>query len=225
MKPYAPPHLASGPHPSTHPTPPTPPTHPPTRPPTCPPFGRALQQSFERGLVQAARSGHSWIVSGGTNTGVMALAGQALSEHKVTAVGFAPWGATLGREQLDDAPVGVADANFFAPETSGAVGETASEYSAHQRPNRPDGAAAEPNHSNFVFVDDGNVGGKAWGAEISMRALVEKVLSERYSVPLVLVVAEVSAASSSCVVTCPHRQPSAAVGNRRQPSVVVGSHL
>ena len=55
-----------------------------------------LQASFERGLVQAARSGRTWIMSGGTNTGVMALAGQALSEHKVTAVGFAPSGR-LGR--------------------------------------------------------------------------------------------------------------------------------
>ena len=136
--------------------------------------------------MQAARSGRSWIVSGGTNTGVMALAGQALSEHKVTAVGFAPWGATLGREQLD----GLGEA-AEGGDTSGTATAAVSEYSAHQRPNRPDGAAAEPNHSNFVFVDDGNIGGKAWGAEISMRALVEKVLCERYSVPLVLVVAEV----------------------------------
>ena len=104
----------------------------------------------------------------------------------MTAVGFAPWGATLGREQLD----GLGEA-AEGGDTSGTATAAVSEYSAHQRPNRPDGAAAEPNHSNLVFVDDGNIGGKAWGAEISMRALVEKVLCERYSVPLVLVVAEV----------------------------------
>ncbi|KAL1522794.1 hypothetical protein AB1Y20_017766 [Prymnesium parvum] len=148
-----------------------------------------LKASFERGLVHAARSGRTWIMSGGTNCGIMALAGQALAEHKATLVGITAWGATLGREQLESA-------------SEAAQGEEPPvvEYTAHQRPSKPGAAAVEPNHSCFVFVDDATCGTKAWGREMESRLMIEKALCERYDVPLVLVVVEGGAETVNAIL-------------------------
>ena len=51
-----------------------------------------VQTAFERGLMRAARSGNTWMITGGTDTGVMRLVGQAIANYaldNVTAVGWA----------------------------------------------------------------------------------------------------------------------------------------
>lgn len=52
-----------------------------------------VQTAFERGLMRAARSGNTWMITGGTDTGVMRLVGQAIANYaldNVTAVGIGP---------------------------------------------------------------------------------------------------------------------------------------
>ena len=61
-------------------------------------------------------------------------------------------------------------------------------YSAAGLRNGGDGARLEPNHSHFVLVDSGAVGGKAWGCEIPTRCAVESHICEHYHVPMVQVV-------------------------------------
>ena len=67
-----------------------------------------LQAAFERGLMRAARSGNTWIITGGTDSGVMKLIGQAIADYSadnVTAVGIATWGIVMNRHELEHGSV------------------------------------------------------------------------------------------------------------------------
>jgi hypothetical protein len=49
----------------------------------------------------------AWIITGGTDTGVMKLVGEAMREkdnHAVPVIGIGPWGATNGRGVSDTLP-------------------------------------------------------------------------------------------------------------------------
>ena len=63
-----------------------------------------LQRVFDRGLVAAASVTKAWIFTGGTDSGVMKLVGEAMHKYglDVPVVGVAPWGAILGRSTLDN---------------------------------------------------------------------------------------------------------------------------
>ena len=41
-----------------------------------------MKKAFKEGLVKAASSTGAWIISGGTNTGVMRLVGEAVEEYQ-----------------------------------------------------------------------------------------------------------------------------------------------
>ncbi len=58
-----------------------------------------MKVAFKEGLIKAAVSTGAWIISGGTNTGVMRLVGEAVAdyakystENKLTVLGIATWG-------------------------------------------------------------------------------------------------------------------------------------
>lgn len=65
-----------------------------------------MKKAFKRGLIKAAASTGAWIISGGTNTGVMRLVGEAVADefHKqstnLTVLGIATWGKVALREQM-----------------------------------------------------------------------------------------------------------------------------
>ena len=61
-----------------------------------------LQRVFDRGLATAAAMTNAWIFTGGTDSGVMKLVGEALHKYglDVPLVGIAPWGAVSGRGHM-----------------------------------------------------------------------------------------------------------------------------
>lgn len=64
------------------------------------------RKAFKCGLVKAAISTGGWIITGGTNTGVMRLVGEAVAEEyekydfKLPVLGIATWGVVLMRDKL-----------------------------------------------------------------------------------------------------------------------------
>ena len=62
-----------------------------------------VHEVVNEGLVRAAKQTSAWLVTGGTDTGVMKLVGEAVRKADVDIPLFAiaPWGAVHGREQLE----------------------------------------------------------------------------------------------------------------------------
>lgn len=108
-----------------------------------------LQRVFDRGLVSAASSTNAWVVTGGTDTGVMKLVGTAFHQYglSVPLIAFTPHGCVKGRKAFDGARKGFQTYNC-------------DEKAAH------DGAPLNPHHTHFVLVDSGLQGAPAWGTEI-----------------------------------------------------------
>ena len=61
-----------------------------------------MKTAFKRGLLKVASSTGAWIITGGTNTGVMKLVGEAISEDlsDVPVIGIASWGKVAFRDKL-----------------------------------------------------------------------------------------------------------------------------
>ncbi len=61
-----------------------------------------MRTAFKRGLIKAATSTNAWIITNGTNTGVVRLVGEAISEEFNTLVvlGIASWGTIASRNKL-----------------------------------------------------------------------------------------------------------------------------
>ena len=64
------------------------------------------KNAFKRGLIKAAKSTGAWIITGGTNTGVMKLVGEAVSDELdqfnlvIPVIGIATWGKIQMKEKL-----------------------------------------------------------------------------------------------------------------------------
>ena len=65
-----------------------------------------MRKAFKRGLIKAASSTGAWIITGGTNNGVMRLVGEAVSEELdkynlvIPVIGIATWGKIYLRDKL-----------------------------------------------------------------------------------------------------------------------------
>lgn len=67
-----------------------------------------LKEVFRKGLMKAAKTTGAWIITGGTNTGVMKHVGEAVkeqqlmggNENKVNVIGIATWGIVDGKDSL-----------------------------------------------------------------------------------------------------------------------------
>jgi hypothetical protein len=123
---------------------------------------------FKRGLREAARRTQAWIVTGGTNSGVMSMVGSMVAEtdedtpHNTVCLGVVPWGAVHRHESL-------------AEKGSGKV-YLYEDFEVRKGKH----AALDPNHSHFLFVDDGSAAEdkRCWGAEIPTRAALENELCQ-----------------------------------------------
>ena len=116
---------------------------------------------FQRGLIGAASTTNAWIMTGGTDTGVMKLVGKTVQESNldVPCIGVVPWGVIADREKLTQKENGTVH-NY--------VGVT----TRSSDPNKTH-VALDPNHTHFVFVDSGNEGSVAFGDEIELRSQLE----------------------------------------------------
>ncbi|UJR33550.1 hypothetical protein I4U23_020992 [Adineta vaga] len=119
-----------------------------------------LLRAFRRGLLKVARTTGAWIITGGMNTGIMKLVGEIVQinpdrSRPIHLIGIATWGCVSDFQQLD-----VHGSNVhYAKPRSEQKGE----------------APLEPNHTEFIFVDDGSE--RKYGREISFRAKLEQAIS------------------------------------------------
>ena len=124
-----------------------------------------LKQLFSNGLYKVAQTTGAWVITGGTNTGVMKHVGEALqvvskgqystqwdSQKRVYCIGIATWGIVEHRNMLVN--------------QSSAVKYHITNGSASK------GACLDNNHTHFFLVDNGTV--NRYGAEIDFRAQLEK---------------------------------------------------
>jgi len=121
-----------------------------------------LKYLFRQGLLKVALTTGAWIITGGTNTGVMRHVGKAVKGHTVLSrgahpkdkasqlplIGITTWGIVEHREKLINCK-GVAPYHMTSSLES-------------------KGSCIDNNHSHFILVDDGTVG--KYGREIDWRA-------------------------------------------------------
>eukprot|EP00055_Hartaetosiga_balthica_P014603 m.80880 g.80880 ORF g.80880 m.80880 type:complete len:1394 (+) comp8637_c1_seq1:1744-5925(+) len=148
-----------------------------------------LDAMIKQGLQNAARSSNTWIITAGTNCGVMRYAGKALEEIKdEDAIGpviaVAPWAVLNGKDTL----------NFVSNERRDAIDgeaddcEDGFQWVRGDVANYPDPdsfdqpyRSLDRNHSHFILVDDGRDGANEFGGEIETRSIIEKVLNNSTS--------------------------------------------
>lgn len=132
-----------------------------------------VKNAFKLGLIKAATSTNTLIITGGTNTGVMKLVGEAIVESvvdlsKVTVLGIATWGKVADRENL-----------------------LATEKCIDYHPEPGNDVKLDPNHTHFILADDGSTG--KFGVEIEFRSNLEKKLKNclvSEKIPTILIVVQ-----------------------------------
>lgn len=97
-----------------------------------------LLKAFKHGLAKAAQATNAWVFTGGTDSGVMQLVGEALSETQCSAkmIGVATWACVWGKERLEGCYGGTRDV-------------------VRERQNDRNHANLEPHHTHFILVDNG----------------------------------------------------------------------
>ncbi|MBN3295181.1 TRPM2 protein, partial [Amia calva] len=125
-----------------------------------------LKSMFRRGLIKVAHTTGAWILTGGTNTGVMKHVGTAVQDYttstvskddKIVTIGIATWGTVHNRQYLVD-PEGKFPGHYpLDAESQGRL------------------SCLDINHSHFILVDNGTHG--SYGVEIALRSKLEKFIS------------------------------------------------
>ncbi|XP_072300499.1 transient receptor potential cation channel subfamily M member 2 [Eucyclogobius newberryi] len=125
-----------------------------------------LKKTFHRGLIKVAQTTGAWILTGGTNTGVMKHVGQAVRDHtlsssrgQIVAIGMATWGILHNSQSLVN-PQGCFPAHYDADVK-----------------NQGQLCCLDHNHTHFLLVDDGTHG--KYGGEIKLRAQLEKCIARK----------------------------------------------
>ncbi|CAF2820712.1 unnamed protein product [Rotaria sp. Silwood2] len=105
----------------------------------------------------------AWIIIGGMNTGIMKLVGKIAQinpdpSRPISLIGIATWGYISGHEQLDAQGIHAYYSKFLS--------------------NKKGEASLEPNHTNFIFVDDGSE--RRHGGELVFRGKLEEAISNGF---------------------------------------------
>ena len=65
-----------------------------------------LKQALQQGIIKVADTTHIWIITAGTDTGIVKIVGDILkdyypkSKHNLVAIGIAPWGVVNEKDSL-----------------------------------------------------------------------------------------------------------------------------
>uniref|UniRef100_A0A1A8QB26 Transient receptor potential cation channel, subfamily M, member 2 n=1 Tax=Nothobranchius rachovii TaxID=451742 RepID=A0A1A8QB26_9TELE len=126
-----------------------------------------LKNMFHRGLIKVAQTTGAWIITGGTNTGVMKHVGQAVRDYglsslqgkEIVAIGVATWGVIHKRDTLVRE-----DGRFPAHYSMDVNGQGRL-------------SCLDNNHTHFLLVDDGTHG--CYGVEIELRTSLEKCIGRK----------------------------------------------
>ena len=149
-----------------------------------------LQRVFDRGLAAAAAMTNAWIFTGGTDSGVMKLVGDAM--HKgglvdVPLVGIAPFGALHGRKAL--AGTKGQEVHVSGSSSGGSGGGSGAGSAGGNGARSEVEGRLNPYHTHFILVDTGPDSLK-WGSEIGLRSRLEKCYATSKGVPVVLLVVQ-----------------------------------
>ncbi|XP_073244598.1 transient receptor potential cation channel subfamily M member-like 2 isoform X3 [Porites lutea] len=188
-----------------------------------------LKQFLRKGLLKAAQTTGAWIITGGTNTGVMRHVGEAVRGHTVMSrgaqlkdntqqvhlIGIATWGIVDHREHV----IGKQEVAPYQM-TSSMISK---------------GACLDNNHTHFILVDDGTI--NKYGGEISFRASLENCISRKqmekscdrsHGVPVVLLVLEGGPNTIRTVLESVTRNPAVPVvvaeGSGRAADILAYAH-
>ena len=168
-------------------------------------LSKAEQDRFCHGLREAARVTKGWIVTGGTESGVMKLVGHMVRQDeedgtKTVCLGIAPWKPVRLHNQMETTPLLSYDATAYIHTYIHTYIHACMQVRLHKQmektpllsyevtaeKRRADQADLDPNHSHFVLIEDDSAGGGGFGSEIGFRTRLEDHISG--SVPSVLVV-------------------------------------
>ncbi|CAF4435607.1 unnamed protein product [Rotaria sp. Silwood2] len=122
-----------------------------------------LLRAFRRGLLKVASTTGAWIITGGMNTGIMKLVGEIVQIYPsrcrpIHLIDISTWGCVAGVQQLDGHGENV---SYHKPASEG-----------------KGVAPLEPNHTEFIFIDDGS--DRKYGREIPFRSRLEKAISGEF---------------------------------------------
>ena len=134
-----------------------------------------MNRAFKEGLVKAAASTDAWIITGGTDHGVMKLVGEAVKEE-------APLYYSSRNEQSINL-LGVCSKEKIAGAEDFSGQSFIKDYKltpVHEK------VLLDPNHNNFILVENKELRG-AFGQEIEFRLELEEFFVNE-KIPLVLIV-------------------------------------
>ncbi|OWF39756.1 transient receptor potential cation channel subfamily M member 2-like [Mizuhopecten yessoensis] len=160
--------------------------------------------AFRRGLIKLARTTDPWIISGGSNTGIMKEVGEAVRDFNLTAncgqsivaIGIATWGVVQNREHLRNVTKSHTEIEHTIKVPSSVDDLNSSRSYKIERVVNRNETFLNPNHTHFILVDDGSE--HQFGKEIAFRAEIENAVAnlktdtgkDAVSVPVVLLVVE-----------------------------------
>ncbi|CAF1313817.1 unnamed protein product [Didymodactylos carnosus] len=128
-----------------------------------------LRNAFQRGLIAAAETTDAWIITGGTNSGVMKEVGDAIDKYRykntkkrseIPCIAISSWHYTTDVEDLRQIPP---DPHSIEAVTSTildlTIENTVSRVKSYNN-RKPDheieeGCDIDPNHTHFILLDDG----------------------------------------------------------------------
>ena len=123
-----------------------------------------LDEMLRTGLSRAVRSNSVWIITGGTNSGVMRYVAEAAAQGgsgmSSPVIGVLPWAIVNRRDIMDRARGG--DVYYGDPDRQ-----------------QPAHLSLDQHHTHFVMVDDGRVG--KFQGEIEVRSKLESALAKKFS--------------------------------------------
>ncbi|XP_075245141.1 transient receptor potential cation channel subfamily M member-like 2 isoform X2 [Convolutriloba macropyga] len=136
---------------------------------------KKLKEGLKKGLMKVAVSTGAWMVTGGTNAGIMKLCGEAVHDYilahgekdnSLVTIGVATWGIITHKDSLVSR-----DGNGkFPAEYSGKLSEF-EKADMKRRGLKVIECYLDPHHTHFVLVDDGSVG--QFGKEMKLRGVFE----------------------------------------------------
>ncbi|CAF3343708.1 unnamed protein product [Rotaria socialis] len=154
-----------------------------------------LRKIFQSGLVSAAITTNAWLITAGTNTGVVKEVGDALSNYRyknrkqgpdVPCIGIASWGYTAGNDQLDDQHK-IFPSNLSSLKAPRSFTRHLHSQVAHSvrvdigdqyhvrnyvvKEKQKKRCDLEPNHTHFLLFDDGQTNADT---VLPLRAEIEK---------------------------------------------------
>lgn len=149
-----------------------------------------MRDTFSTGLIKAAKTTSAWLISSGFNMGVMKAVGQAVRMgqsfcwdndrmvHVLRCIGIAPWGYVKNRRCL---------------ESVDGQGKFNADYRTSNVILHDSAVPLNPDHTHFIFVDDGYR--IRYGGVAGIRAKLEQKISQPQAerglgIPVVLVVVE-----------------------------------